>query len=397
MNPRTLIKIVFVLLLYSSFYACTSPQALVESGNYDQAIEQSIRKLAGKKNKKVKYVQALEEAFAKITEQDMRLADRLKAEGRPENWEKINDIYRRIRRRQEKIEPLLPLIDKEGVKAEFRFVRVDDLEVESREKAAEHHYTYAKKLLSDAKRGDKLAARQAYEELEKISRYYNSYRDRKELMQEALEWGTTYVVFNMNNRAQVVIPRQMEEELLRFGVKDLNSQWRIFHATPQPGITYDYKVEMNLQQIAVSPETVKEREYEETREIEDGFDYVLDQNGNVMKDTSGNDIKVPRKIWIKARVLEVYQNKVATVSGRIEWFDLRTNELLESQPLTADAVFENYASTFQGDKRALSEQSKKRIGNRPQPFPTDEALLITAANHLQPAIKEKLAYTRKII
>lgn len=358
----------------------------------------AVRKLAGKKNKKVKYVQALEDAFAKITDQDMRLADRLKSEGRPENWSKINDVYRRIRHRQELIEPLLPLIDKEGIKANFRFVRVDDLELESKEKAAEYQYNLGKQLIAESKTtGDKLVARQAYAELEKISRYYNNYRDRNQLMDQALDLGTTYVVFHMNNRSNTVIPREMEQELLRFGVQDLNSQWRVFHTNPQPGVAYDYKVEMNLNRLDVGPEVVKEREYVDSKEIEDGFDYVLDERGNVKKDTAGNDIKVPRNVLVKARVLEVFQTKVASVGGRIEWYDLRNNQLLESQPLTADAVFENYASTFQGDKRALSDQSKKRIGNRPLPFPTNEALLLTAATQLQPVIKEKIAYTGKII
>ena len=398
MNPRTLLTIAAALLFFGVFQACTSPQELVESGNYDQAIEMAVRKLAGKKNKKVKYVQALEDAFAKITDQDMRLADRLKSEGRPENWSKINDVYRRIRYRQELIEPLLPLIDKEGIKANFRFVRVDDLELESKEKAAEYQYNLGKQLIAESKTtGDKLVARQAYAELEKISRYYNNYRDRNQLMDQALDLGTTYVVFHMNNRSNTVIPREMEQELLRFGVQDLNSQWRVFHTNPQPGVAYDYKVEMNLNRLDVGPEVVKEREYVDSKEIEDGFDYVLDERGNVKKDTAGNDIKVPRNVLVKARVLEVFQTKVASVGGRIEWYDLRNNQLLESQPLTADAVFENYASTFQGDKRALSDQSKKRIGNRPLPFPTNEALLLTAATQLQPVIKEKIAYTGKII
>ncbi|MCB0610096.1 MAG: hypothetical protein H6562_09785 [Lewinellaceae bacterium] len=398
MNPRTLLTIAAALLFFGVFQACTSPQELVESGNYDQAIEMAVRKLAGKKNKKVKYVQALEDAFAKITDQDMRLADRLKSEGRPENWSKINDVYRRIRHRQELIEPLLPLIDKEGIKANFRFVRVDDLELESKEKAAEYQYNLGKQLIAESKTtGDKLVARQAYAELEKISRYYNNYRDRNQLMDQALDLGTTYVVFHMNNRSNTVIPREMEQELLRFGVQDLNSQWRVFHTNPQPGVAYDYKVEMNLNRLDVGPEVVKEREYVDSKEIEDGFDYVLDERGNVKKDTAGNDIKVPRNVLVKARVLEVFQTKVASVGGRIEWYDLRNNQLLESQPLTADAVFENYASTFQGDKRALSDQSKKRIGNRPLPFPTNEALLLTAATQLQPVIKEKIAYTGKII
>ena len=63
----------------------------------------------------------------------------------------------------------------------------------------------------------------------------------------------------------------------------------------------------------------------------------------------------------------------------------------------ADAVFENYASTFRGDRRALSEDACRYLGNRPQPFPTDEALLLTAMEQLKPVIKSRIAETRKLI
>ena len=119
-----LAPVTFLLLFVLS--SCTSPQKLVESGNYDDAVYLAVKRLSGKKNKKEKYVLALEEAFQKATVRDMRLAERLKREGLPENWPKINDAYRRIRNRQERVAPLLPLISKEGIRADFRFVKVDE-------------------------------------------------------------------------------------------------------------------------------------------------------------------------------------------------------------------------------------------------------------------------------
>ena len=122
-----------LLLLVSS---CLSPAKLVDMGNYDQAIDVSVQRLTGKKKKKAKLVKSLEIAFEKATRQDMRMAESLEKEGRPENWERINDLHRQIGRRQSKIEPLLPLVDENGYKASFQFVRIDDLERKSRENAA---------------------------------------------------------------------------------------------------------------------------------------------------------------------------------------------------------------------------------------------------------------------
>ena len=118
---------------------------------------------------------------------------------------------------------------------------------------------------------------------------------------------------------------------------------------------------------------------------------MLDENGNVMKDSTGNDIKVPKKVFVKANVLEVYQSKIAGVTGRIEYINAYNNSLLKVEQIAADAIFENYASTFQGDRRALSKETKARIGNQPMPFPPNEVLLMQAAQQLKPVIKNKIA------
>lgn len=392
-NKPTMILILCALILG----ACASPMKMVETGNYDEAIEVAVKRLAGKKKKKVKYVQALEEAFAKITARDMSMAENLKREGQPENWEKINAIYKRIKYRQDKIMPLLPLIDKEGIKANFRFVKVEGLERESRENAAKFLYADARRHLDQAQDGNKMAARRAYGQLEKIGRYYRTYKDKGQLMDLAHDLGTSYVLFEMTNNAPVVLPIGFEREITRMRVNDLNSQWKEYHVRQQSGVEYDYKVVMNITDINISPGVVQERQYVDDREIEDGFDYVLDENGNVMKDTSGNDIKVPRRVIIKAEVLETYQNKVANVIGRLEYIDLQRNQIVDTDQIAVEAIFENYAATFRGDERALSQESRQRIGNRPLPFPENGDLLFTAAEQMKPVIKRKISRTRIII
>ena len=210
-------------LLLFILASCASPQHLVESGNYDEAVYLAVKRLSGKKNKKEKYVLALEEAFEKATERDMRLAERLKREGRPENWAKVNEAYRRVRSRQERVAPLLPLISKEGIRANFKFVKVDELEYESRQKAADYYYARAQDWLEDARQGDKLAARRAYDELDKINQYFRDYKDKTALKQTARQLGTTHVLVKLENRSRSILPVALEREIRRIGVRDLNS------------------------------------------------------------------------------------------------------------------------------------------------------------------------------
>jgi hypothetical protein len=382
------------MLLAVWMAACANPAKLVEKGNYEQAIKVSIRKLSGKKNKKLKYVKSLEEAFAKANHLDMRQIKVLEKEKRAENWVEINALHQRIRRRQSSIEPLLPLYASDGYKAEFKFVKIEDLELESKQKAAEFYYEEGRKQLSRARGGDKEAAREAYAAFERLQNYYNNYKDEAQLMEEARTLGTVYILFRIQNDAKVVLPADFERELREISVRDLNRLWREVHLSPASGLSYDYHATLRLTQIEVTPELLKEREYVDDKTIEEGWEYVLDSRGNVMKDSSGNDIKVPKKVLIKARVLEVYQHKAARVAGKLEFYDNIRRELVHAEPVGVDAVFENYAATFEGDKRALSEESKRKTGNRPLPFPGSEALILQAADLLKPVVKDKIQRSR---
>jgi hypothetical protein len=390
-------SILFAGLTILILGSCANPMKLIERGRFEEAVSLSARKLSGKKNKKTKYVKALEEAFQRATHTDMREIKVLEKEGREENWVKINNIHQRIRRRQELIEPLLPLYSTDGYKADFSFVKIEDLEIESKEKAAEFYYKEGKRYLAEAERGDKPAARTAYDNFEKIGRYYKNYRDEERLMKRAKELGMVYVLFKMENDSRSILPKDFEREIKRISVRDLDREWRTVHLNSESGLDYDYTVVMRLTDIDVSPDLIKEREYVDDKTIEDGWEYVLDKNGNVMKDSSGNDIKIPKKVLIKARVFETYQRKAAHVGGLLEFYDNREREVIYTEPLAVDAIFENYAARYDGDKRALTEESKKKIGNRPAPFPPGENLILQAADLLKPVVKDKIARSRIMI
>ena len=151
---------------------------------------------------------------------------------------------------------------------------------------------------------------------------------------------------------------------------------------------------LRIQDIVVSPDMVKEREYIDEKEIEEGFDYVLDSRGNVLKDSLGNDVKIPKKVTIKAFVTEVYQSKQTQVNATLDLIDLRINQVIQSQALSAVALFENYASKFRGDERALSADSRSRIGNSPQPFPSSAAMILQAADRMKPVFQERVVSYR---
>jgi len=396
MNTRIFLPILFLATVL--FNACKSPQKLTESGDYDSAIDVCVRKLRGKGNKKPEYVQGLEMAFRKAQTRDVAIADQLAAADRPENWERINSIHRNIRDRQNQVIPLLPLTAKNGYRAKIELLDIASLERNSREKAADYLYAKAEELIERGERGDKLAARQAYQTLNDLeSRYFRDYKDKTAIKNKARDLGTSYVLFTVKNQSAQILPRAFQDRLLNMSKQDLDSEWKAFYFEEQPGAQYDYKVTFRVTRIDAAPERVQERIYTDEKEIQDGWDYVLDRRGNVRKDSLGNDMKTPKYVRLRADIVEVHQNKAVRLAGFVEIRDAANNHLLDSRDLSTEVLFENYASTFRGDERALSDDSRCRIGNHPQPFPPTEEMLVQAAERLKPNLKAELRRNRAIL
>ena len=375
--------------------ACNSGRRLIESGDYDAAVNLYVQKLKGKARKKNDHVRGLESAFARANQRDISLAQRLANEANPDDWERINELYRQIGRRQNLVRPLLPLRSKDGYVARIELRDVSQMERESRENAAEHLYNTALRLLDQAERGDKQAARTAFANLEDIERrYFRTYKEKDQLKLRARDLGSSYVIFEVRNQSGMILPQRLLDRLT-LNKTELDSEWKAFYMQEMPGWNYDYRAVFRIRQAEISPERISERSYVDEKEIEDGWEYALDERGNVRKDTLGNDIKIPRKVRISAEVMEVIQTKAARFSGVLEVYD-RRNQLLESRDLQNEVLFENFAATFRGDKRALSKESRQRIGNRPVPFPSQDDMMIQAIERLKPRLRDELRRSRAI-
>lgn len=387
-----------LFLLVILLASCQTAKKYVESGDYDSAIDLCVQRLRGKDNKKTEYVQGLELAFKKAQDRDLATINQLLAENRPEYWERIHNLHLDIRTRQNKVLPLVPLQSKKGYKAQFSFVDIGRMEADSRQKAADYLYTQAESLLKNAEKGDKLAARKAYGLLLDLQRrYYNSYREKDKLLASSRELGTSYILLEVKNQSGKILPRNFADRLLTIGKQELDSEWKEFYFDAKPGEQFDYKAVFRINDIDISPERVNERSYFDEKNIQDGWDYVLDKRGNVMKDTAGNDIKTPRMVTIRAQVLEVHQTKAAKIGGYVEIIDLQRKTTLETRDLCTEVIFEHFAATFKGDERALTQESRSRIGSSPVPFPQDEDMLVQAADRLKPTLKEELRASRAIL
>ena len=116
--------LLLITLLFLTACGVKQTRNLLTSGNYDEAIDNTVSNLRSNKDKKGNqdYVYLLEEAFFKAKERDLNSLNLLEQDKNPANLEKIYNTYIQLDNRQEKIKPLLPLqLLKEGKTAKFSF------------------------------------------------------------------------------------------------------------------------------------------------------------------------------------------------------------------------------------------------------------------------------------
>lgn len=379
----------FVLIISVSLFAgCNSSEKLLQKGQYDRAIEKSVKKLRKKPNND-KELYVLKEAYLKANSFDMDQIEFLEREGREENYVRIYQLYQRLDNRQDKIKTLpTSLMD------EFTLVDYDEKLIASKEQAAEISYQRGLEYLES---GGRENARRAYYEFERVRNIYSDYRDVNELLRESRYLGTNQVLFITENNSEVVLPARFESELMKIGLSELNDRWIQYSVSEDEDIQYDYFIVLNINNISVAPERLERETITEEKEIQDGTKYVLDERGNVKKDSLGNDIRVPNFITVSAEISKVRQVKEAMVGGTLDYVDLRTDQLVKTENIGITAVFEHISASFSGDERALSKESRDLINSEIIPFPGNEAMLLDAANLLKEHTKEIMYRNRNLL
>ncbi len=375
-----------LLVVFTTLFStgCRTTQKRINEGNYDIAIARTVNKLRKNKNKE-RQVEMLHEAYHKANERDLDRIEFLKREGAAGNEVQVFNLYNNIQLRQEKIKPLLPLYV-DGLEQEFTFYNIDRELIAWKEEAADFLYENAMRQLGTE---DKYQAREAYDQLLQLKEMFPFYKDVDRQLDRAYAMGMNWVLFNVVNRSPNLIPIEFEDELYSLDFSRLNSKWFTLVSTRERNAynyDYDKRVDIVLDIVDVGPEQVKERVFTETKEVEDGFTYQYDEEGNVMKDSTGKDIKIPKYKEISATVTETMQSKAATFRGRLQIYELPNDGLLENDPMVVNFLFEHYAATFQGNKEALTEETLRRIGNSPVPFPTDFQMVMDGSQEIQPVI-----------
>ncbi len=381
-------KLIPFLIIAIFFVGCKSSTKQLERGDYDAALTKSAKKIKRNPSKNADEVWVFNDAYKMATTRDEEAILRLKRKGDPSLWAKIYQTYLKMDKRQNLAISLPPV----GI--EFEEKDYTPNINESRLKAAEYAYAKGDQLL---KIDNRFEARKAYNRFLEVKRYDEYYKDVDAKLAEAKFKGITNIFFKIEDHSKVVAPKGLIAEIQRINMDELNSTWKNYDTYVDTNKIYHYSVFLNINLIDVSPEEVKQNMYRESREIEDGFDYELDANGNVKKDTAGNDIKVIRYKTIVCDVKELHQFKTARISGTIDYIDNYTNKLLKSEPITSDAVFEHHYAVANGDLTALKPETRHKLGIDPLPFPFDEPLILQAGDVLKKITKDIIVRNKSFL
>ncbi|TSA49285.1 MAG: hypothetical protein D4R43_04085 [Sphingobacteriales bacterium] len=379
-------KNIFIFFLCTIVAGCSSLTKLYNSGQYDEVIHRTMKRLEHDPSKE-KYIKYLEAAYDKEYYRDMDHITFLQKEGNPANDLAIYQGFQAIRNRHEMVKPLLPLVyPSKHRNAEFKDVSDEDL-IAAKNTAADYLYADAQKLMKNKNISD---ARKAYDELNIIKGFFNNYKDVDAQINKAHALGMTNVIFRMANGSAQILPANFENQLDQIDIGQLNTLWLNYMNHIDTSLYYQYGIVTNLKFIDVSPEMVSPNIYTDSKTIPDGFEYQLDLHGNVMKDSLGNDIKKPKFKTITCTVTETVQKKSATISGTVDYYDNRTGTLIKSIPVQADAQFLHTYAVANGDMNALTDASKEKIKSLPVPFPPTMDMLTQCGEHLKPLVKQAI-------
>ena len=354
--------------------SCSSSRRIekaVNTGNYDYAISNALNKLQTNKNKsrKADYILMLKDAYDKANQRDMENVSFLKTTNNPENYIKIYDLYAGLDTRQQRVRPLLPLYV-DGKEVQFQMKNYAAEISKAIDKASAHMYDNALAVIN-TNNSTKEDLRWAYQQFTEIEAINPNYKETRALTQEAYQRGVDFVLVEMNNETDKLIPERLERDLLNFSTYGLNDLWTVYHNTADKQLNYDYKMVVNFRDINVSPEQVRERQIIKEKEIADGKKLLLDEQGNKVKDSLGNAIEVDHLKTVRCEYYEFTQFKAVQVTGNVEYYNLISKQLTDAFPVSSEFVFEHIYASANGDRRALEQSLLPFLDQRAVPFPSE--------------------------
>ncbi len=368
-------KLIVALMAVVLCAACGGTQKatnLISSGNYENAFAVSIQKLTKDKSSKSsqKHVPVLKEAYTKAATNDLQTIANLKKTNTPESLKKIYGTYLNLDLRQDEVRVLQPLYF-EGSEVQFDFTDYSKSITNAKN-------NYSSKLYTDAvqeMKGDKLAARKAYKLFQELIYVNPTYKNNlTQLSQNAKNKGSSFVLVALKNNVQR-ISNDSIESVNQINSGNFDNQWVIYHNKKDSKVRYDYQIDIVFNTLQFQPEKTEQQTVPQEAKIQDGWQYQLDANGNVVKDDKGNDVKVAKYKVVRAEVALYQQNKASKLDGNVVIKNRKTGAVVSSTPIFGEAKFQHLYGTFRGDQRAIEQKYYDALKSKALVYPKDDEFI----------------------
>ena len=352
----------------------------VVSGEFDKAIDKTISELKKTKNKKKKnqYELILTDIYDRSVVNSKDKISRFKEDGNPEFFDDIYFEYERLIIRQNKLKNI------SSERLNFNFENYDSELINFRYKTSDYFFEISNSLISN---DNKFDYRKAHNYLTIIETINPNYLQTRSLIELCSVKGKDNILLTVLNESKSVLFEDLENDILNIKGYDLNSTWTSFF-TKNDSFEgkYDFYIDLAFKSFIISPERLVQREGSREKNIVDGLTYQLDAEGNVMKDSLGNDIKIDKLIKISVKTIESIQSKSAMVLAEIRFLDKKKN-IIDKFPLESEFWFRNRFLEYDGDKRVLTNDEIKLSKKRFMPFPPDEVLILNNSENIKRKMK----------
>lgn len=310
---KKLVSAIFILTIILA--GCGSSKKQLEKGNYEAALDKAVRQLR-KDSRDSKQAEILDRSYKLLNEQDNERLRFLKLESKPANWDEIYLINKRLSDRQSLVRTVTP-INLNGQSLEYPYIDYAPEMVAAKKKSADFYYAHGNELM---KNGLKDSYRQAFYEFVRAKEYVGDYEGIESRIEESKFRGMSRVLITLQNTSAIQFPKEFEQDLLAIDLPRLNSEWVEYHTEDLGGNTqFDYYVNVAVRSIAISPDQTMQRDSVIKRQVDDGFNYELDKNGNVKKDTAGTILRPKNTRHCNALLLKLFSRRCARSTGQSRW------------------------------------------------------------------------------
>lgn len=381
------------LLIVLFIAGCSSTDKLIRKGQYDKAFRKALKRVI-RNPQNEKEVYNLATAYNKAQENSEARIKELVSSGQPDIWDDVYYEYTRMNDRYNKIKPVLPLRYK-GKNLEIKHDDYYNLAINAKKKAAEYHYVLGKKLLNSNNKSD---IRKAYYEFDKVLTYFDNYKDAKQLKETAYQKGISRIAVFVENHSKYKLFRDYLEALYDFDISDLNSKWTRFEFVTSLDVpkNKDGYIKVVIDDIEISPERVESNTYVVEKNIVVGEDYVYDDNGHIVTDSTGQPVTHPVMGKAKCIVKETHLKKDGFIKATVFYIDGYSQNLIKKSPIGADQHFEYAFARADGDLRVLDDRVRKLLQNAPAGFPPDETIIRDLFHNLSGALYDNIRRNRRI-